>query len=518
MDDTRGATGMLRLVAFAAGAELERQREEKHLRAERDRAQGYLDTVEAIILALDKNGMVVGINRKGCEVLGWSEAEMLGANWFEKCLPSPAGMEIVHPYFLKLIKGELAGLEYYENSVVTRSGAQRRIAWHNALTYGDTGEVIGTLSAGEDITERKLAEDQLQGSQRFAQHIVETVPGALYVVDLPTNGVVFDRKSVASLMGRKDLNFFPGSPAFLDAMHPADRSKFLDMRSALRDLKAGTVVEAEYRIGHDADAVWLQNWETIFLRDAEGAPTQILGVVQDVTARKSAEAELVTRNEELERLMYTVSHDLRSPLITIQSFAGFVLEGFQKGETENLVKDLGYVRNAARKMDALLSELLQFSRSGRRPGASAVCDMGDVVREAVDLCAGRISRRSAQVVVRDLPWNVRGDRSRLVALLQNLIDNAVKFLGDQPQPSIEVGSEIQEGARTFFVRDNGIGVDPRYVNRLFILFERLNPETEGTGMGLSIAQRIVESHGGSIRVASEGLGLGTTVYFTLPDA
>lgn len=519
IQDPREATALLRVVATAAGAELERLRELKKLRKERDRAQGYLDTVEAIILALDKNGKIVGINRKGCEVLGRSEAELLGANWFEKCLPAPEGMEVVYPYFLKLMKGELASIEYYENSVVTRFGGHRTIAWHTALTYGESGEVIGTLSAGEDITERKLAEEQLQGSQRFAQRIVETVPGALYVLDLSTNGLVFDRRSVGSLVRRRDEDdFFPGNPAFMEAIHPADRANFIHMRRALEDISAGTVVECEYRIGHGTDAVWLQNWETVFLKDADGKPIQILGVAQDVTARKTAEEELVSKNEELERLMYTVSHDLRSPVVTVQSFAGFALEGLEKGDTVNVAKDLASVQRAARRMDSLLSELLRFSQSGRRPEASFACSLAEVVRDAVDLCAARIALRKVQVLIRDLPGSVRGDRWRLVSLFQNLIDNAVKFMGQQQEPSIELGSELIKAERTYFVRDNGIGVEARYLGRLFMLFEKLNPEMEGIGMGLSIAQRIVEAHGGRIRVASEGLGLGTTVYFTLPDA
>ena len=126
--------------------------------ADRTRAQEYLDTVEAVIVALDAEGRVTAINRKGCRVLGYEEKEILGRSWFSTCLPQPDGMERVYPTFLKLMGGEMAAAEYFENSVVSRSGEHRQIAWHNALLRNDQGQIIGTLSAGDDITERVRAE------------------------------------------------------------------------------------------------------------------------------------------------------------------------------------------------------------------------------------------------------------------------------------------------------------------------------------------------------------------------
>jgi PAS domain S-box-containing protein len=143
----------------------ERKATEEALRLERDRAQRYLDTVEAIIVALDREGRITLINQKGCRLLGYGEDELIGQHWFSTCLPQPDGMEIVYPFFLKLIDGEIEAAEYFENSIISRKGELRQIAWHNGLMRDEQGRIIGTLIAGEDITERKRTEEALRESE-----------------------------------------------------------------------------------------------------------------------------------------------------------------------------------------------------------------------------------------------------------------------------------------------------------------------------------------------------------------
>jgi PAS domain S-box-containing protein len=143
----------------------ERKATEEALRLERDRAQRYLDTVEAIIVALDREGRITLINQKGCRLLGYGEDELIGQPWFFTCLPQPDGMEIVYPVFLKLIDGEIEAAEYFEYSITSRKGQLRQIAWHNGLMRDEQGRIIGTLSAGEDITERKRTEEALRESE-----------------------------------------------------------------------------------------------------------------------------------------------------------------------------------------------------------------------------------------------------------------------------------------------------------------------------------------------------------------
>ena len=231
-----------------------------------------------------------------------------------------------------------------------------------------------------------------------------------------------------------------------------------------------------------------------------------------------AVGELEKRNAELERFTYTVSHDLRSPLVTVMGFLGAVEAAAAKGQTAQLRDDMARIRAAADRMDRLLKELLELSRVGRTARPSEEAAFADLVQEARSLVDGRLRQRGVRIeVAKGLPA-VRGDRQRLVEVLQNLLDNATKFMGDQRDPRIEVGARQDQGRPVFFVRDNGRGIEPRYHEKVFGLFDRLDPTDEGTGVGLALVKRIVEVHGGRVWVESEGLGAGSTFCFTLPGA
>jgi signal transduction histidine kinase len=248
----------------------------------------------------------------------------------------------------------------------------------------------------------------------------------------------------------------------------------------------------------------------------------LLGVNTDITARKRAEgeqdsliAELEARNAELERFTYTVSHDLKSPLITIKGFLGFLEQDAIKGDVERVRADVTRIANAADKMQRLLDELLELSRIGRIVNPPEAVPLTELAREAVDMLSGRLTEHGVAVdIAPDLPL-VYGDRQRLNEVLENLVDNAVKFMGDQPEPLVEIGAR-QDGAETvIYVRDNGGGIDPRYQDKVFGLFEKLDADSEGSGIGLAIVRRIVEVHGGRIWVESEGAGQGSAFCFTL---
>ncbi len=239
--------------------------------------------------------------------------------------------------------------------------------------------------------------------------------------------------------------------------------------------------------------------------------------------REALIAELEAKNDELERFTYTVSHDLKAPLVTIRGFLGFLKQdaaamASDPAAAERVDRDVTRIDAAAEKMAGLLEDLLALSRIGRQSNPSEDVAFGDVVREAQELVAGAITQRGVEVeIAPDLPA-VRGDRARLVELVQNLMENAVRYMGDQPSPRLEVGMRAPAGSSpVFFVRDNGIGIEPRFHDKVFALFERLDPQaTEGTGIGLALVQRIVEVHGGRIWVESEGAGRGSTFCLTLP--
>jgi PAS domain S-box-containing protein len=250
----------------------------------------------------------------------------------------------------------------------------------------------------------------------------------------------------------------------------------------------------------------------------------LLMTVRDITDYTRAEAErevlfgeLEAKNAELERFTYTVSHDLKSPLITINGFLGLLEQDATAGDAARMQGDITQIRTATETMRRLLDELLELSRIGRVINPPQAVPLADLVHEAVNLVAGQIAARGVQVTkAPDLPV-VYGDRPRLLEVLQNLLDNAVKFLGAQPEPRVDIGS-WQEGDDTVcYVRDNGVGIEPRYHEKVFGLFEKLDLENADTGIGLALVKRIIEVHGGRIWVESKGAGQGSTFYFTLPS-
>ncbi len=228
--------------------------------------------------------------------------------------------------------------------------------------------------------------------------------------------------------------------------------------------------------------------------------------------------ELAARNAELERFTYTVSHDLKSPLVTIKGFLGYLERDLAAGNVERVRTDLERIGNAAETMNQLLDELLELSRVGRVVNPSEDIALSELAVEARELVNADIHERGVEVdIAADLP-TVFGDRVRLLEVFQNLLVNAIKFMGDQPAPRIEVGVRRDGGEEVCFVRDNGQGIDPRYLDLVFGLFERLDRDVEGTGVGLVMVKRIIEFHGGRIWAESPGVGHGATFCFVVPAA
>lgn len=261
------------------------------------------------------------------------------------------------------------------------------------------------------------------------------------------------------------------------------------------------------------------NADAIVLQTMADQIANAISNAQLFTERSNLIKELEGRNAELERFTYTVSHDLKSPLVTIRGFLGYLREDVKKTDMARFEKDLSKIANAADKMQGLLNDLLELSRVGRITHPPEDLPFEQIIRETMELLAGSFSDGSVKVVIlNELPV-IRGDHTRLVEVMQNLLSNAVKFMGDQPDPRIEIGFDGRDEAdmAILFVRDNGIGIDPQFHERVFGLFNRLDPNVEGTGVGLTLIRRIMEVHGGKVWLESK-LGAGTTFYFTLPIA
>jgi len=226
--------------------------------------------------------------------------------------------------------------------------------------------------------------------------------------------------------------------------------------------------------------------------------------------------EIEAKNAELERFTYTVSHDLKSPLITIKGFLGLLVSDARAGNYGRMEADVRRIENAANKMQTLLDDLLEISRIGRIVNPPSEFSMTELAREAVELMDGSIQTGKVEIVIDPAMPRVYADSQRIREVLQNIIENAVKYMGDQAGPRIEVGCRIELPETIFFVKDNGIGIEPKFHDKIFGLFDKLDPASPGTGIGLALVKRIIELHNGKIWVESEGAGRGTAFCFTLP--
>ncbi len=247
--------------------------------------------------------------------------------------------------------------------------------------------------------------------------------------------------------------------------------------------------------------------------------------IRDISERKRMEQalhqsslELQHKHAELERFLYAASHDLKSPVVTVRTFLGYLEQDMAAADAGRIAKDIDFIRAAADKMALSLDDLLEISRIGRIVNSPVRVTLRNLVDDALAAVAGSIAERGVAVQVDDRDLTLFGDRVRLAEVLQNLIENACKFMGDQKAPRIEIGFEALGAETVFFVRDNGIGIDPRHRSKVFGLFEKLDPKAEGSGIGLSLVKRIVELYGGRIWVESAGVGLGACFHFTLPGA
>ncbi|MCB8968185.1 MAG: substrate-binding domain-containing protein [Ardenticatenaceae bacterium] len=393
------------------------------------------------------------------------------------------------------------------------------------LLVGLCGQIAVAMDYQRSMTERQRTEKVLQESEARFSRVFHASPVAISLSSVENGRYLDVNDSLLRLLeydrdqviGRtvEDLNVWADLQ---------DRKRIVAL---LQEYGAVQQVEIKFRTRTGRLGYAFSSMEIIEL----GGHPLILTMFHDITARKEAEeerealiAELERKNTELERFTYTVSHDLKSPLVTIQGFLGFLEKDARAGNVQRLEQDIAQIRQATKTMQRLLQDLLELSRVGRLVNPPQTVSFAILVQDALKRVQGQITARAVQVEM----WPdaatladcmVYVDRLRLVEVLQNLFDNAVKFMSEQPEPRIVVGIEGQEeaGETVFFVRDNGMGIAPQYHSKVFDLFERLDLSVEGTGIGLALAKRIVEVHNGRIWVESAGAGQGTTFYFTLPD-
>lgn len=400
----------------------------------------------------------------------------------------------------------------FVNRYRCRDGSYRWLEWR-AFPRG--GRIY---ASARDITVHREMEAALRGSRDRYQFLFEGMLDgfALYEILLDTEGIP------------RNYRFLEVNPAF-ERLTGLRRENVLG-RTVLEVLPETESywIEAYGRVALTGEALQCKNYTKALDRWFEVSAfslgnRQFATIFADVTERERGReeredliGELERKNGELERFTYTVSHDLKSPLITIKGFLGLLERDLAAAEQDLIQKDMKRIGEAADRMASLLEDLLELSRVGRVVKPPGYCSMEEVVRRALGNVSGRLAERDVEIGIRPDMGDVYGDTSRLVEVFQNLIDNAVKYMGDQEQPRIEIGRTQRDGETVYYVADNGIGIEPRYRETVFELFNKLEARSEGTGIGLALVKRIVEVHGGRIWVESEGKGKGSFFCLTLP--
>ncbi|MCB9112283.1 MAG: PAS domain S-box protein [Anaerolineales bacterium] len=369
----------------------------------------------------------------------------------------------------------------------------------------------------QELAERKRAEDALAFSEEKFSKAFDVVPVLMSIEDTDHTFIDVNREFSETLgFKREDVLGQMASDIKIYAS-PEDGESLrreLIEKGGLKDF------ELRYKKKSGEIGFVLMSTENFEINNNSYSITSAL----DITERKQAEAErenliaeLEAKNAELERFTYTVSHDLKSPLVTINGFLGYLEKEAAAGNIEQFRKDIRRIYGAVNKMQSLLNELLELSRIGRLTNEPETLSFEEIVNDAIKTVEGQIVKRNVEVKIQTGLPKIHGDRQRLTEVLQNLIDNSTKFMGDQQNPLVEIGQQGREDGMTiFFVRDNGIGIAPEFSEKIFGLFNKLDPEIEGTGVGLALVKRIVEYHGGRIWVESEK-GNGSTFFFTLPN-
>jgi PAS domain S-box-containing protein len=443
-----------------------------------------------------------------------------------------------------------------EYRILRNDGETRWLREVGLLKYDDNRNVIDAFGIIQDITELVVPQHDLEDQQELGRQVEAITDIGYFINDEDIDKFLFISPGYARIHGMTVEEFMHHVESAGDNLALVHRG---DIERLLAEIEAyiengDDNFESEYRIVRpNGEVIWVRERSKSRLKK-NGRVTLTLGVLQDITEKRSYEqnlqsakdmleatveertlqlnetvsrlqqeirertivsSELESKNAELERFAYTASHDLKTPLVTIKGFLGLLSRDLDAGDRKRVAEDIEKINQAADTMGRLLEELLELSRIGLVVGDLVTCSLTEIARQAVQLTEARISEMNAVVVIEEMP-EVNVDRTRLAEVYQNLVDNALKFMGDQAAPRIHIGASEKDGKRCFYVRDNGIGIAAEYHDLVFGLFERLSREVDGTGVGLALVKRIIEVHGGEVWIESEGPGSGATIFFTLP--
>jgi PAS domain S-box-containing protein len=485
----------------------DRKQAEKELR---DLTAAMQNAVEGIS-RLDLEGRYVNINRAYANNCGYEPEDMIGMEWSMTVHPDDIDMLIL-AYHEMLTSGKVE----VEARGVRKNGSffYKQITMVKACD--EQGIFNGHHCFMKDITERKLTETALQESESKYRQIVELAEEGIWVIDSNAR-TTYVNYAMARMLGYSESEMFGRLLFdFMDEEEKNSANDNIDRR------KQGIAERHEFRLkSKDGKDIWTY-MSTSPIMDETGNLLSCCALVYNITERKDSEQQMLQlttdlkrSNQELEQFAYVASHDLQEPLRAVTSYTQLLAQRYQGNLDEKADKYINYVVDGASRMQQLINDLLAYSRLGTRAQEFQVADCNAAVAQSLCNLEIAIAENKPLITCEEMP-TVMADEFQLVQLFQNLIGNAIKFCR-QDVPIIHIAAIIQDDEWLFSVRDNGIGIDSEYADRIFIIFRRLHSRREysGTGIGLAMCKRIVERHGGRIWVESQS-GEGAIFYFTIP--
>ncbi|MEG3858999.1 PAS domain S-box protein [Microcoleus sp. herbarium12] len=485
----------------------DRKQAEKELR---DLTNAMQNAVEGIS-RLDIEGRYVNANRAYAHTCGYQPEEMVGIEWPLTVHPDDVEM-LIGAYQEMLISGKV--------EVEARGVRKNKTFFYKQITMVKACDAQGTFNGHhcfmKDITQRKLTETALLESEFKYKQIVELAEEGIWVID-SNSLTTYVNHAMARMLGYTELEMFGRS--LFDFMEEPEKQQALDN---VERRKQGIAETHEFKFKtKDGKDIWTY-LSTSPVFDDLGNMLSCCALVYNITDRKAAEQQMLQltedlkrSNEELEQFAYVASHDLQEPLRAVTSYTQLLAQRYQENLDERADKYINYIVDGATRMQQLINDLLVYSRLGTRGKEFEQAQCKAVVEQTMCNLQIAIAETKAVITYEEMPA-VMADESQLVQLFQNLLANGIKFCR-QDIPLIHIAASRQESEWLFSVSDNGIGIDPEYADRIFIIFQRLHSRREysGTGIGLAMCKRIVERHGGRIWVESQE-GKGATFYFTIP--
>ena len=488
----------------------ERQRSEEAVRKERNLLDIILNATDVMLVYLDPDFNFLSVNRAYADTCKMQPEEMIGRNHFE-FYPNEENEAI-----FRKVRDTGEPVFFKDKPFTFPDQPERGVTywdWSLSPVKDESGKVAGLVFTLRETTKYKKAEQALADSEERLRLATNAASEAIWDWNIGTDTLICN-ETYSDLFGRGPDD--KSGQWFFDHLHPDDRDRIKDqVRAAITSTDDHLIME--YRLRRK-DNTYADIYDrALIARDQTGRARRIVGAKLDITERKRALEEVKQRTAELESFSYTVSHDLRSPLRAIDGFSQMLLKDIgEKLDPESLRK-FNVISSNAKKMGQLIDDLLGYSRMGRAAVSPVRIDMqkliGDVWKE---LCAGNPDHHVELKITGLSPaW---GDLMMIRQVMSNLLGNSVKFTRGQENANIEVSSINSGEFNTYCIKDNGVGFDMRFYEKLFEIFRRLHSEREfeGTGVGLAIVKKIIEKHGGRIWAESKP-GEGATFCFTLPS-